>query len=101
MPCMKTQIAPDEHRAGDTFVHFIDWLNHKLVGTLGPATVGPYNAVVDHVGSAVCPICTRPMQEHSIDHSADNPLLNCPVEHAPEVVHGEKLNELGMPKQQR
>jgi hypothetical protein len=101
MPGMKTRMAQDEHRAGDTFVHFIDWLNHRLVGTLGPATVGPYGDVVEHVGTAVCPVCERPMQEHTIDHSTSNAVLNCPTEHMVDVSHHDNLNELGMPKHRR
>ena len=38
----------DEHHQ-DKFVHFIDWLNHKLVEKIGPAQIGPYDAVVDRV----------------------------------------------------
>ena len=85
----------DEHRTGDRFVHFIDWLNHKLVGSLGPPDLGPYDAVVERVGAALCPVCGRPMSEHAIDHSVHNPVLDCPVEHIPPAPHNEKLNELG------
>jgi hypothetical protein len=95
---MNKETVLDEHRAGDKFVHFIDWLNHKLVGTLGPPNVGPYNAVVERVGEALCPVCDRPMLEHAIDHTASNPVLNCPVDHLPERAKEGKLNELGMPK---
>lgn len=95
---MNKETGLGEHRTGDKFVHFIDWLNHKLVSAIGPPNLGPYNEVMVRVGEAVCPICDRPMAEHTIDHSTPNAVLNCPVEHTPEVVHDEKLNELGMPK---
>lgn len=97
-PAMNKETGLDEHRAGDKFVHFIDWLNHKLVGTLGPPNLGPYTAVVERVGAALCPVCGRPMIEHAIDHSGSNAVLNCPVDHLPERVQDAKLNELGMPK---
>ena len=98
---MKTHTVTDEHPTGDRFVHFIDWLNHKLVGALGPPALGPYDAVIKHLGEALCPVCDRPMLEHAIDHTAHNPILNCPVEHLTDAVQDEKLNELGMSKKLR
>ena len=87
-----------EHRAGDKFVRFIDWLNHKLVGVIGPPDLGPYDEVLKKVGDAVCPVCGKPMGEHTIDRSTPNTVLNCPAPHKPEPVHNEPINEFGMPK---
>jgi hypothetical protein len=98
---MNKQIGVDEHSAGERFAHFIDWLNHKLMPAIGPPDVGPYNAIVARVGEALCPVCDRPMAEHTIDHSISNAILNCPVEHKSVLVDEKKLNELGMPKRVR
>ena len=90
--------AGNEPGAESAYVRFLDWLNHKLFGVIGPPPVGPYDEVVKRVGDAVCPVCGRPMTEHTIDHSTPNAILNCPVEHRPEPAEDEPFNELGMPK---
>ncbi|HAM26489.1 MAG TPA: hypothetical protein DCP11_07200 [Microbacteriaceae bacterium] len=97
---MKEEKGVDEHREGRGFIHFIDWLNHKLVGVIGPPPLGPYDEVLKKVGDAVCPVCGKPMAEHVIDHSSPNTLLNCPAPHQPEVSHNEPINEFGMPKRE-
>ena len=97
---MVDDIDVDEHHQ-DKFVRFIDWLNHKLAGKIGPADIGPYNHVVKRMALAVCPICGRPMAEHTIDRSTANTVLNCPAPHLPPVVDDEPVNELGMPKRMR
>jgi hypothetical protein len=96
---MNEETGVDEHGAGDRYTRFLDWLNQKLFGVIGPPPVGPYDEVVKRVGDAVCPVCGRPMTEHTIDHSAPNAILNCPAEQKPEPVEDEPFNELGMPKQ--
>ena len=83
---------------GDRFVHFIDWLNHRLVGVIGPPDLGPYDEVVKKVGDAVCPVCDKAMAEHTIDHSTSNAVLSCPAPHKPQALD-EPVNEFGMPKQ--
>jgi hypothetical protein len=98
---MKKETSLGERQTEDRFVHFIDWLNHKLMPAIGPPNVGPYNEVVGQMSEALCPICDRPMAEHTIDHSTLNAVLNCPVEHKPLLVDDEALNELGMPKHKR
>lgn len=98
---MKKDTGVAERRTEGRFVHFIDWLNHGLMPAIGPPNVGPYNEVVAKMGEAVCPICDHPMAEHTIDHSTPNAVLNCPVEHQPQRVDDEVLNELGMPKHKR
>jgi len=80
------------------YLRFIDWLNHKLVGPLGPPPLGPYDEVVERVAAASCPVCDRPMSEHTIDHSQHNAVLHCPIGHERSGVRHERLNELGMPK---
>ena len=95
---MDEKTGVDERRAGEKFVRFIDWLNHKLIPVIGPPDLGPYDAVLQKVGDALCPVCGTPMTEHSIDHSAANTVLHCPAPHRPEPVHDQPINELGMPK---
>ena len=45
-----------------------------------------------------CPICGHAMREHSIDHSARNTVVNCPVPHpgAWDRDAFEPVNEYGM-----
>ncbi|MDJ0348592.1 hypothetical protein [Cryobacterium sp. PH29-G1] len=78
------------------YVGFIDWLNRKLYPALGPAPAGPYGPVVERVGEAICPVCGRPMSEHTIDHSTPDTILNCPIEHLPEPFNQKPVDELGM-----
>jgi hypothetical protein len=84
---------------GELYVHFIEWLDSKLVRAMGPAPLGPYEQVVKRVGEAVCPVCGRPMTEHTIDHSTPNAILNCPTGPKSEPADG-PVNEFGMPKPQ-
>lgn len=90
----------DEASGRGGYVGFIDWLNRRLLPAFGPPPVGPYETVVRQVGEAVCPVCGRPMSEHTIDHSTPETILNCPVEHKPEPFDDEPMNELGMDKPQ-
>ncbi|NEM90634.1 hypothetical protein [Galbitalea soli] len=93
---MDKQNAVHDHRAADGYVHFIEWLDEKLYGVLGPPDIGPYNEVVAKVSDALCPVCGSAMSLHTIDHSTRNPILNCPTEHhaLPDEV---AVNEFGMP----
>lgn len=97
---MKEATGQHAPREGDKFVRFIDWLNNKLVRPLGPPPLGPYDEVVERVAAATCPVCGRPMSEHTIDHSLSNAVLHCPIGHERPGVRHEKLNELGMPKRE-
>ncbi|MCU1439478.1 MAG: hypothetical protein JWP85_475 [Rhodoglobus sp.] len=78
---------------------FIDWFNEKVYKVVGPPPLGPYDPVVERVGAAACPVCGRPMSEHTIDHSTNNAILNCPIEPPRQPFDASPLNELGMPKQ--
>ena len=95
---MDEKTGVDERRAGEKFVRFIDWLNYKLIPVIGPPDLGPYDAVLEKVGEALCPVCGTALTEHSIDHSAANTVLNCPAPHKPAPVQDHPINELGMPK---
>ncbi|MBC7442995.1 MAG: hypothetical protein H7311_10850 [Ramlibacter sp.] len=93
---MNEEKHSDGHRPGG-YVRFIDWLDTKLRRPLGPPPVGPYDAVVRQVGEAVCPVCGRPMAEHTIDHSGPNAVLHCPAAPRSEPPD-DGVNELGMKK---
>ncbi|MGV8897431.1 MAG: hypothetical protein ACOH10_08185 [Rhodoglobus sp.] len=89
----------DDHPAGGKgYVGFIDWLNRKLYSTWGPPPVGPYGPVVERLGEAACPVCGRPMSEHTFDRTAHDTILNCPAAHLPRPFNGNPVNELGMDK---
>ena len=94
---MKEDTGAHGHGLGGRYVHFVDWMNTKLVRAMGPPNLGPYDEVVTRIGEAVCPVCGRPMAEHNIDHSTPNAVLNCPAEHRPEPPE-EPVNEFGMSK---
>ncbi len=85
------------HGVAERYVHFIDRLNLRMVRAMGPPPIGPYDQVVKRVDEVVCPVCGRPMIEHTIDHSTPNAILNCPAEHKPGLPDG-PVNEFGMPK---
>src|SRR6187402_2483427 len=91
-----SRLDRDTSRAG--VLGFVDWLNEKVYKVAGPPPLGPYDPIVERVGEATCPVCGRPMAEHTIDHSTPSTILNCPVEHLPAPFHDGPLNELGMPK---
>jgi hypothetical protein len=86
-----------ENRRGG-LLSFIEWLNEKIYRAAGPPPLGPYDPVVERVAAATCPVCGRPMAEHTIDHSTRNTILNCPVPHTIGPFDDSPLNELGMPK---
>jgi hypothetical protein len=46
-------------------------------------------------GEEPCPICGRPMTEHSVDHSTTNGLLRCPAPPLPERPDNEPVDEFG------
>lgn len=82
--------------------HAVDWLNEKLMSTLGPPPVGPYGPLPVPDPNAACPVCAHPMSEHRIDHSMANAVLECPVPHEGLYDHVDDapLNEVGQPKRQ-
>ncbi|WP_241985862.1 MULTISPECIES: hypothetical protein [Cryobacterium] len=94
---MKEDTGTHGHGLGARYVHFIEWMNGKLVRGMGPANLGPYNDVATRIGAAVCPVCGRPMAEHSIDHTTPNAILHCPAGHKPAPPE-EPVNEFGMSK---
>lgn len=95
---MEHDTGVEKHRTPGRYVHFIDWLNHRLMGPIGPPDLGPYDEVVKRVGDALCPVCAHPMAEHTIDHSTPNTVLNCPAPPIPERFDDAPINEFGMPK---
>lgn len=52
-------------------------------------------------GDEPCPICGRPMTEHSIDHSTTNAVLHCPAPPLPERPDDEPVDEFGRTKHPR
>jgi hypothetical protein len=94
---MNEKTGGADHRSGQKYVRFIDWLNHKLVPVIGPPDLSPYGDVLDKISGAACPVCGHPMSEHTIDHSSPNTVLNCPVAHTPQPFDDKPINEFGMP----
>lgn len=61
---------------------FYRWLNTWLVSKAGPAAVGPYESAPPPTAAKraeqACPLCGRPMSEHTFDRSGPKPLMHCP-----------------------
>jgi len=79
-----------------------DWVEDRLRPAFDSPPIGTYNAA-EATGLAECPVCGRPMTEHTIEHSAHDTVLNCPVPHpgAWDRDAFEPVNEFGMVKRRR
>lgn len=77
--------------------HLFEWVEDRLRPAFESPAVGTYDAG-ESTGLATCPVCQRPMTEHTIEHSAHDTILNCPVAHpgAWDRDAFEPVNELGM-----
>jgi hypothetical protein len=81
--------------------HLFEWVEDKLRPVFESPQAGRYDAadvVKDADQLTRCPVCGRPMSEHTIDHSKSNTVLNCPVPHpgAWDRDAFEPVNEFGM-----
>lgn len=54
-----------------------EWVEGKLQPIFESPATGTYPAA-EVVALKDCPVCGRAMTEHTIDHSLDNTVLNCP-----------------------
>lgn len=90
--------AKKRHRS-ETRTHLFEWVGSKLRPISGLLPEGTYKAW-ETVADKDCPVCGRPMREHTIDHSTRNTILNCPVPHpgAWDRDAFEPVNEFGMVK---
>ncbi|MCU1636122.1 MAG: hypothetical protein JWQ68_1361 [Cryobacterium sp.] len=77
--------------------HVFEWVENRLRPVFDSPPLGTYSAA-EAVDLQECPVCGRSMQEHTIDHSAQNTLLICPVDHAGFYDRDayEPVNEFGM-----
>lgn len=56
------------------------FLNARLIRLAGPPSVGPYDTEPEPVRTErACPLCRRPMSEHTFDRSGPKPLMHCPA----------------------
>ena len=60
---------------------WFDRLNRALVPYLGPPKLGPYDEPpLPAVATRSCPMCHRPMSEHTFDRSPGRPTyVGCPT----------------------
>ena len=74
-----------------------EWVEDRLRPAFESPAVGTYDAE-EATGLATCPVCGRPMTEHTIEHSAHDTVLNCPIPHpgAWDRDAFEPVNEYGM-----
>ncbi|MCX6501132.1 MAG: hypothetical protein NT132_01750 [Microbacterium sp.] len=55
------------------------WFNSNLIRVAGPASVGPYETTPEPSRTErPCPLCGRPMSEHTFDRTGPKPLMHCP-----------------------
>jgi hypothetical protein len=58
------------------------YLNATLIKAAGPAAVGPYETTpppsAEERAERGCPLCGRPMADHTFDRTGIKPLLRCP-----------------------
>jgi hypothetical protein len=53
--------------------------NSRLIRVAGPASVGPYETTPEPArAERPCPLCGRPMSEHTFDRTGPKPLMSCP-----------------------
>jgi hypothetical protein len=81
--------------------HLFEWVEDKLRPAFESPQAGTYDADSVAVGEQTlreCPVCSRPMTEHTIDHSTTNTVLNCPGPHpgAWDRDAFQPVNEFGM-----
>jgi hypothetical protein len=71
-------------RGSGSGAHLFEWVENRLRPIFDSPQPGTYNAgevVKDADQLTSCPVCGRPMSEHTIDHTTSNAILNCPVPH--------------------
>lgn len=55
------------------------YLNTRLIRFAGPASVGPYETTPEPDRTErACPLCRKPMSQHTFDRSGPKPLMQCP-----------------------
>lgn len=58
------------------------WFNTNLIRFAGPASVGPYESTLppsaEERAERACPLCGKPMNQHTIDRTGPKPLMHCP-----------------------
>lgn len=91
-------IQEKKHQTTGSRTHLFEWVEEKLRPIFGSPPIG-YDAE-ETVALQVCPVCGHSMREHTIDHSVQDTILNCPVrEQVPwDREAFEPVNELGMVK---
>jgi hypothetical protein len=58
------------------------WFNSWLISFAGPASVGPYESTLppsaEQRAERACPLCGKPMNQHTFDRGGPKPLMQCP-----------------------
>ena len=88
------------HRVGPR--QLFDWVEDRIRPAFDSPPSGTYDAA-ETTGLSECPVCGRPMTEHTIEHSAHDTVLNCPIPHpgAWDRDAFEPVNEFGMVMRRR
>lgn len=58
------------------------WFNSSLIRVAGPASVGPYESTPppssQERAAKACPLCGKPVTDHTFDRSGPKPIMHCP-----------------------
>jgi hypothetical protein len=58
------------------------FINANLIRAAGPAAVGPYETTpppsAAERAERACPLCGKPISQHTFDRSGPKPLMHCP-----------------------
>lgn len=68
-----------ESRLGTRAERAAEWLDAKLLPVLGPPPLGPYDQEAPRTDAATCPLCTRRIDEHTIERDHGHAFLVCPA----------------------
>jgi hypothetical protein len=67
-----------ESRLGTRAERAAEWLDAKLLPVLGPPPLGPYGQEAPRTEAATCPLCTRRIDEHTLERDHGHAFLVCP-----------------------
>lgn len=74
----KSSLRARIKEAGGWYAYF----NTKLIKFAGPAAVGPYEKTPapspEARAQSACPLCAKPIAEHTFDRSGPKTLMHCP-----------------------
>ncbi|WP_157487915.1 MULTISPECIES: hypothetical protein [unclassified Leifsonia] len=91
-------VKEDARRKENAYAHFFEWVDSKLSPAFGESAPVAYDDTERPAPQSACPICGHVMEEHEIERSTLNTVVECPTgERLPLKPDNEPLDEFGMP----